>query len=476
MALVEEELEKLNGSTDESAPMRARAWPRRALAVVLSLLALVAACSYASARSHGPADALTQGPQPNRTRLPRLWPNRTSFTAECGRNQALGTCPGYAQCMEVLYRFKEEEFVAKTRARREGPPLAAPDRPGCSKWSCIERANCTLPFKLYQYTHADLKGHPLDACLMWKNFTRKGVAQHITSDPGRACAFWFAVDRGCKALTRAKTLPFWHGNGVNHVFIDHWDVGITAQQRALYLGRAAIAQGHSTAERWVDGLDIALALHPKLRLTEAASRFATVAPWDRKYLLTFKGRHTHISRKRAGLHHDERRGVIIVTFPHPHQCLDSTSLARPKVGNKVLLPLRADCCEQLHAFYNSYDYSDLMNTTFALVMPGRQPASYRLAEVLGRGAVPVFFGFDEAVLPYDELIDWSAISLRVNIDASFEHTLVPLLERVREDHARVLRMQELGQQVFRKYFNSRNADAGDRAVIETLRRRFELES
>ena len=61
-----------------------------------------------------------------------------------------------------------------------------------------------------------------------------------------------------------------------------------------------------------------------------------------------------------------------------------------------------------------------MNASFALVAPGRQPASYRLAEVLGRGLLPVFFGFEDALLPYEELVDWSALSLNVPIDVDCE--------------------------------------------------------
>lgn len=379
--------------------------------------------------------------------------------------------------MDVIKDFREDEFLAEARRQREGRPPLAPARPWCSKWSCIDHAACTLPFKLYQYTHADLEGHPLAACLAVTNFSHPVIAPHVTLDPARACAFWFELGQRCKNLAHASSLPFWRGNGINHVFVDHWDRGIDARERVQWLGRAAIAQGHSTAERWVRGLDIALGLHPRVSLTKADVRLATTALWERNFLLTFKGTHSHVSRVRAGMHHDRQRGVVLATFPHPQQCMASTSLKRPfaMAREKRLHPLHADCCQQLMHFYNNYDYHRLMNTTFALVMPGRQPASYRLAEVLGRGSIPVFFGFDEAVLPYDELIDWSALSLNVPIDVSFEATLFPLLERLRADRPRLLRMQRLGQQVFRKYFGSQDASAGDKAIVETLRRRFEFE-
>lgn len=47
-------------------------------------------------------------------------------------------------------------------------------------------------------------------------------------------------------------------------------------------------------------------------------------------------------------------------------------------------------CESLLEEYNTQDYKDLMNSTFALVPGGRSPATYRLGEVLSAGCIPVF--------------------------------------------------------------------------------------
>ena len=396
---------------------------------------------------------------------------------QCGHRQVLGTCAGYAECMDAIKDFREADFLRAARTAREGRPPLAPARPWCDRWSCMDHAACALPFKVYQYTRADLANHPLLSCLQTTNLSHAQIARHVTHEPKRACAFWFEVGQRCRNLPHASTLPYWRGNGINHVFIDHWDRGIDAAERAQWLGRAAIAQGHATAERWVHGLDIALGLHPRMPLSPSDLRLAATPPWARRYLLTFKGTHSHISRVRAGMHHDLARRVVLATFPHPMQCMVSTSLRRPYAMSKErrLSPLHADCCQRLKVFYEGYEYRRLMNTTFALVMPGRQPASYRLAEVLGRGSIPVFYGFDDALLPYDELIDWSALSLNVPIDVSFERTLLPLLEAAAADRPRMARMQREGQRVFRRWFGTRSATAGDHAILETLRRRFELE-
>ncbi|KAJ1620412.1 hypothetical protein T492DRAFT_847811 [Pavlovales sp. CCMP2436] len=225
-------------------------------------------------------------------------------------------------------------------------------------------------------------------------------------------------------------LKHWGGNGLNHVLVIHTDEGISASERVSYLGRAAIAQGHATAERFV-----------------------------------------------PGLHHDERRRVLLVTYPNPHQCAVSTSLRRPYLNSarsRRLAPLHADCCEKLHSVYKSYNYARLMNTTFALVLPGRQPASYRLAEVIATGAIPVFYGFEDAMLPYAELIDWRSMSMYAPIDVNFEGKLLPALEALAADRKRLLAMQRALAKASR-HFDGDGSRGGNQAIVETLRRRYSFE-
>lgn len=418
----------------------------------------------------------SQGPAPNRSAS-------SGFSASCGRTQRLGACPGYAECMAAIYGFQETSFLARAHDRREGTLSVERERPWCSKWACMNYASCSLPFRLYRYTRADLNGSAFAPCIADTNLSDPAVAPLITDDPTRACAFWAELSlaaggRQCRSLRGASSLPFWGGSGMNHILVDRTDAGISARDRAQWLGRATLAQGHSTAERWVYGLDIALGLTPKIDLTAAHLRAtARAAPWERKYLLTFKGTISHEARARAGLHHDERRGVVIASYPHWHECADSTSPGSPFVekGSVRVLPLHAGCCAQLRAFYRQYDYSDLLNSTFALVMPGRQSATFRLAEVLAAGSIPVYFGFDEALLPYGELIDWSQLSWSMPIEGSFERTLLPLLERAKADRPKMRRMQQRVREVFTLYFSARGEAAGNFAVVETLRRRFELE-
>lgn len=94
--------------------------------------------------------------------------------------------------------------------------------------------------------------------------------------------------------------------------------------------------------------------------------------------------------------HDEANGVIMSmgcsTLHGHHQ--DPENLA---------------FCRRLQQAYKHYDYHDLMNTTFGLVPGGRSPATYRLGEVMGAGAIPVVVARD-FVLPFREQLDWPSFS------------------------------------------------------------------
>ena len=52
-----------------------------------------------------------------------------------------------------------------------------------------------------------------------------------------------------------------------------------------------------------------------------------------------------------------------------------------EVHGDHLKPQHAEYCTHLRSTYGDYSYSDVMNTTFALVPAGRSPASFRLGEV-----------------------------------------------------------------------------------------------
>ena len=80
-----------------------------------------------------------------------------------------------------------------------------------------------------------------------------------------------------------------------------------------------------------------------------------------------------------------------------------------ELHDEHLLPQYLEFCNALNETSSRHDYDDLMNITFGLVPAGRSPATYRLAEVMNAGAIPVFVNRDY-VRPFPERVDWSSFS------------------------------------------------------------------
>ncbi len=113
--------------------------------------------------------------------------------------------------------------------------------------------------------------------------------------------------------------------------------------------------------------------------------------------------------------HDEANRVVMSMH-----CLES--------HGEHLLPEYVDYCQRLKDTFHDYEYNDLMNTTFGLIPAGRQPATFRLAEVMSAGAIPVFVARD-VVLPFREQIDWPSFSFSFppeRVEADMMRTLKAL--------------------------------------------------
>ena len=80
-----------------------------------------------------------------------------------------------------------------------------------------------------------------------------------------------------------------------------------------------------------------------------------------------------------------------------------------ELHDEHLLPQNVEFCNALNETSARHEFADLMNTTFGLVPAGRSPATYRLAEVMSAGAIPVFVNRDY-VRPFPERVDWSSFS------------------------------------------------------------------
>eukprot|EP00752_Nemacystus_decipiens_P012932 g11446.t1 len=152
---------------------------------------------------------------------------------------------------------------------------------------------------------------------------------------------------------------------------------------------------HSCVYR--SGYDVSLPLAPKKYYPDTAK----IAPLDRAFFLTFKGT-VYLT-----YHGSEERLSIVPLNDEEHRVVISVHCF--EVHGAHLLPENLEYCQSLRDGYDDYDYSDLMETTFGLVPAGRSPGTYRLAEVMGAGAIPVIVARDY-VPPFREDIDWPSFS------------------------------------------------------------------
>jgi hypothetical protein len=230
---------------------------------------------------------------------------------------------------------------------------------------------------------------------------------------------------------------------------------------------------------------VAIPLRSTPNAPKLNARLGGEPPWRRKWLLTFKGTATNALRSRMALYHDERSRVVVAVYPNPHKCTRK-GRAMPIDGRQkqpVALDFGANegCCAQMERLYARYNFYDLMNTTFGLVMPGHSPASYRLAEVLAAGCIPVFVGMEYGLLPFAEMIPWSEFALSAPADVDVQAGLLPKLRALAEDRPRLQRMQAHALRVYTEHFQpvaygGRISDANvRRTTLELLRRRFEYE-
>ncbi|CAM9612904.1 unnamed protein product [Heterosigma akashiwo] len=261
----------------------------------------------------------------------------------------------------------------------------------------------------------------------------------------------------CRVSPRQLVEVQW-GRRQGIAFINHLDPAPTWWPDLL--GRPIQLASHMLACFYRPNYDVSIPLFYDTHRKEKIEAYYNIhvgnplPPDQRAFLLTLKASAYIEPRGASRLSllelHDPANGVVIQLTCKPGR--DQSKL-----------------CKNLYEAQEQngfYDYDYLMNTTFALVPEGRSPASYRLNEALAAGAIPVFFGDtgNTYVRPFAGMLDWDAISL--SFTTAKVNEILPTLMAI--DSTTRLRMQALGQEVFRHYFRSNQVMA---ATIMTLLKR-----
>ncbi|KAG7294998.1 hypothetical protein JYU34_022594 [Plutella xylostella] len=254
------------------------------------------------------------------------------------------------------------------------PPPAHQSEPDCRMHSCFDHSRCSLTsgFPVFLYdpdNHAPLANAEVDGFLKTTLRQTLGYNTHLTQKAEEACIYVVLVGEafpsdsknpspsstteGYKLVlneTAIRSLPYWGGDGRNHVLINfarrELSVGSGDAFHGAATGRAMIAQSTFTQGRFRPGFDVVTppALGPPGG--DVWADCAPIAPARRKYLLR------------------SRRSVL-----------------RESTFVLILAP------------------NDRSYVSTALLQA-------RLYEALRSGAIPVILGGDRVQLPYNEVIDW----------------------------------------------------------------------
>jgi hypothetical protein len=205
----------------------------------------------------------------------------------------------------------------------------------------------------------------------------------------------------------------------------------------------SVPLGLTSGRNGAPGLDALEALAPKDLLASAQR------PAPRAFWLTFRGSVNYGASR-------ERRHLLLplanrstAKWPIVMAC----HCSKDRHGRYLGRDLRKQECDALAlALRQAPGYLRSLNTTFALVPAGMQPASFRLDEVMAAGAIPIFVTGDlddtsPYVLPFEEYIPWSKISLQF----AWEHVdyIIDQLANIPDD--KVATMQHGVQRAWRRF-------------------------
>ena len=266
--------------------------------------------------------------------------------------------------------------------------------------NCFDYSRCSLTsgFPVYFYAHKTRGDKSWVDALSNSNL-------YITSNPDRACVFVLAGHLNDSLDAAITGLSHWNGDGRNHIL---WSTS-----GADYSGRhnrALLVQPHFNRTSFRFRFDVVTPFHaPTDNVNVLWQSTVDLLPLHRKYLITFEGNWSGVSREKytmkllALVHNidaDDTEDRALVDHECSHQ---DKSLEQYQTQD-----------EEFFLCHNSRERAKLLiNSTFVLIivplksLPPRH-FQIRVTEALRYGAIPVIVGdIDPASsLPFSEVLDW----------------------------------------------------------------------
>ena len=276
--------------------------------------------------------------------------------------------------------------------------------PACTRYTCFNNTRCTLNRKVFVYEQANPILDKEDVGSPYYGYLPRVpdvTDSKYTRNPKDACFFAVYIWAVEYDYSKLPLLPYWN-DGLNHIIIDFKASRFSKRGKisAEVIGKSILAKSYMTTDYFRPNFDLAV---PILKLSRTQANIERICNSQilfhekRKHFLTFKG------------------SVYLEGTPGSYRwkLLDITQEEDVTIHIKCfrMHGWHMRTCKNLDKLFRTSDYIDLLNTTFALVPGGRQPATYRLIEALSAGAIPVFVYPDvDWIKPYSHLIDWDKIS------------------------------------------------------------------
>ncbi|CAG5017817.1 unnamed protein product [Parnassius apollo] len=381
------------------------------------------------------------------------------------------------------------------------PSILSPINPSseihCRMHSCFDYSRCSLTsgFPIYFYDpdiFSPLAGAEVDGFLKTTLRQTLGYNAHLTQNPNVACLYIvlvgesFAFEKSVLPSTELyklmlnetaiKSLPYWGGDGRNHVLLNiarrELSVGSGDAFTGVSIGRAMIAQSTYKLDQFRPEFDLVTppALGPPGG--DVWADCVPIAPARRKYLLSFQGSQSTTN----SIYQDNDTFLI--------DALQKMASAGP-ASDLFYLQFECDPPVERHALIPIGDWSlcgtdrsrrsVLRDSTFVLILaPG--DSSYtttallqaRIYEALRSGAIPVLLGGDRIRLPYDEVLDWRRAVL--SLPKARVTELHFLLRALSDSDLLVFRRQ--GRVLWERYLSSVQANID--SLLATIRTRLNI--
>lgn len=395
---------------------------------------------------------------------------------------------------------------------KQNPSINLIESKHCKMSRCFDHSRCSLTsgFPVYLYDPDEYTivsdGFDIDGFLKTTIKELFNQNAHMTKDPKNACIFLILVGEALSDdeimrnnrysisnenrmhaknplnMTNIKKLPYWGGDGRNHVLINLSRRDLSARSGNVFYNqnteRAIVVQSAFKENQFRNGFDVIVSPVLGQPNGDVWQECSSMVPARRRYLLTFQG-------EMKAQNETNDNNVENATFESEETTLNNfivehlKEMANGKSQDKFLLQFECIPATEQKTFGSTRDWmlcgtdssrkAILKDSTFSLILsPGVNEVSStlfqaRLYESLRSGAI---LGADQIILPYAEVIDWRRIAIMLPKARITE--LHFLLRAIPDNDLLAIRRQ--GRVIWERYFSTVQATID--TIIACLRDRL----